>query len=914
MHCGRLPNHNFLDTVPMNMQQPFQELNQMDLPGLNQALRSAQSFVHTLLDSIHIGICQVDTEGKILSLNLEGARILHRTERSCLGHAFHDYANCIYLDPVTHEEDCPIRQVLKAGKPVWTPKLLIRQPNGETRWVEFQCTAFMDPHNSGALLIFRDLSQQLQQHEEHQHLASMPEESPNPIVEVDAQGRLAYANPAMIALLDGFRFREDGSPEVLPPSLTQIATTCLKSMTPLRGVSVIIDNHHFDWTFSPIQDKGLVRGYGLDITNHVHIRQTLTELQSQYSSFVDSAHEGIISADLHGTVVSWNPAAQAMFGYQREEIIGKSILLLLEESYRDNYQKGLEDISYGDVSTHPIQQPVELTGLRKTGEGFPLEISLTSWKVGIDTHYGFILRDISERKRLEQSLVAEKERLVTTLQSLEEGIIITDRDGRVTFLNPLAETITEWAHDEALSRPFQEIFRLSDEPIRSEDDGSQKFSGTPPSSMANHSPVLLITKHGLQRTISMRETPIRDHNSHLTGTVIMFHDITDQQRAQEEQQRISKLNSLGVLAGGLSHDFNNLLTTILGNVFVAKLRLVPQDPLAHNLEQAEQACLRAKELTQQLLTFAKGGAPIKTSVALGELVRKSAIFALSGSSISCHFDIPHELWPLDADSNQLRQVIQNITLNARQAMPEGGHFSIQVENAALETAAMLPSPTLTPGNYLKITFEDQGSGIKEKDLPNIFDPYFSTKAGASGLGLATAHSIIQRHHGHIAVCSEPQRGTTFTVFLPSSYAMDDQASQTVAKGSARILVMDDEESIRRMVKDALSQFGYEVTLAEDGQTAIDLFSQALSEGKTFDVILLDLTIPGGMGGKETIQHLRKLAPDVKAIVTSGYSEDPIMSDFQAYGFQDILVKPYKIVDLARTLESLCSSANGNRVC
>ena len=897
----------------MNPHHPFQELHQMDLPSLNQALRSAQAFVHTLLDSIHIGICQVNTHGQILSLNLEGARLLHRTEQSCLGQPFHEHSGCLYVDPITQEEDCPIAQVLKTGKSIWTPKLLIRRPSGETRWVEFQCTQLTDPHNPGALLIFRDLSQQLQQHEEHQHLASMPEESPNPIVEVDPQGRLAYANPAMIALLDSYGFREDGVPQVLPPALTHITRECLKSLVPQRGLTVIIETHHFDWTFSPIQEKGLVRGYGLDITNHVRVRNRLTELQSQYSSLVDSAHEGIISADLHGTIVSWNPAAESIFNFQPEEVIGKSILSLLTEGYRDIYRKGLEDISYGESVAHPIQKPLELTGLRKSGEAFPLEISLTSWKVGLDTHYGFILRDISDRKRLEQSLVDEKERLVTTLQSLDEGIITTDREGRITFFNPLAEQITEWAHQDALNRPLQEVFRITNEASPHQDETALQFSPASSALTEHDSPLHLITKHGLQRAISMREAPIRDHSSHLMGTVIVFHDVTDRHRHQDEQQRISKLNSLGVLAGGLAHDFNNLLTTILGNVFVAKLRMIPQDPLTHNLEQAEQACLRAKELTQQLLTFAKGGAPIKTSIALGDLLRKSVIFALSGSSISCHFDIPNDLWPLDADTSQLRQVIQNMTINARQAMPQGGHFSIRVENTALPTSSTLPSPTLATGNYIKISFEDQGTGIKDQELPNIFDPYFTTKPGASGLGLATAHSIIQQHLGHISVHSTIGKGTTFTVYLPSSYSSVRLDRQTIPKGRGRILVMDDEQSIRRMVEDALTQFGYEVTAAEDGQTAIDLFSAALTSGKTFDAILLDLTIPGGMGGKEAIQHLRRLDPHVKAVVTSGYSDDPIMSDFQAYGFQDILIKPYKISDLAKTLESLCAQSHGKTV-
>ena len=885
----------------------------MDLASLTQALRSSQAFVHTLLDSIHIGICQVNTQGHILSLNLEGARILQRTEQSCLGQNFHDHAGCLYVDPVTRNEDCPMSQVLKTGKALWAPKLLLRQPSGETRWVEYQCSQLTDPYNSGALLLFRDLSHQLQQHEEHQHLASMPEESPNPIVEIDPHGRLTYANPAMIALLDTYRFREDGVPHVLPPALTRITRECLKSMAPLRRLTVAIDDRHFDWAFAPIQNKGLVRGYGIDITNHIHVSHSLTEVQSQYSSFVDSAHEGIISADLHGTIVSWNPAAEAIFGFQQEEIIGQSILILLEEGHRDFYRKGLEDISYGETQTHSIQQPLELTGLRKTGESFPLEISLTSWKVGLDTHYGFTLRDISDQKNMEQALVEEKDRLVTTLQSLDEAIMTTDREGRITFLNPLAEQITEWTYQEAVTRPFQEVFRVIEKTSKDKDEAALKFSPAPSDLTDTNTPMQLITKHGAQRTIAMRETPIRDHRSHLMGTVIMFHDIIDRQRQEDEQQRISKLNSLGVLAGGLAHDFNNLLTTILGNVFVVKLRMVPQDPLAQNLEQAEHACLRAKELTQQLLTFAKGGAPIKTSVALGDLIRKSAIFALSGSSISCHFDIPNDLSPLDADASQLRQVIQNITINARQAMPQSGHFSIHVENTTLHARPNLPTISLPPGDYVKISFTDQGTGITDQELPNIFDPYFTTKPGASGLGLAAAHSIIQQHHGHISVHSEQGKGTTFTVYLPSLYSNVEIDLQDIPKGRGRILVMDDEQSICRMVEDALTQFGYDVTTTRDGQTAIDVFSESLASGKNFDAILLDLTIPGGMGGKEAIQHLRKLDPHLKALVTSGYSDDPIMSDFQTYGFQGILVKPYKIIDLAKTLESLCAQSNDKTI-
>jgi CheY-like chemotaxis protein len=268
---------------------------------------------------------------------------------------------------------------------------------------------------------------------------------------------------------------------------------------------------------------------------------------------------------------------------------------------------------------------------------------------------------------------------------------------------------------------------------------------------------------------------------------------------------------------------------------------------------------------------------------------------------------------LDADPGQFRQVIQNITINARQAMPQGGHFTVKVENVALKDSSILPSPSLTPGNYIKISFEDQGTGIEDRHLSNIFDPYYTTKPGASGLGLATAHSIIQQHHGHISLTSKIGIGTTFTVYVPSSYSTPEPGQQNIPaitkKGRGRVLVMDDEQSIRRMVEDALTQFGYEVAGVQDGQAAIDLISQSLANGKKFEVVILDLTVPGAMGGKEAIQHLRRLDPHIKAIVTSGYSDDPIMCDFQKYGFQGILVKPYKIFDLAKILESMLSSVH-----
>ena len=884
------------------------EESQPETASLEQTLNAELIFKHTLLESLRIGVCRVDASGCVRSLNLEGARIFGRTEQDCLGQSLHALIGCRLPDSTTDQDDCPVPHVIKAGKTIWVPKSLIRRRSGETWWVEFQCTQIPDPVNPGALFLFRDLSDQLQLAADEQYLASMPEESPSPIVELDSEAGLVYANPAMIQLLDRFGFRESGVPQILPQDMARLAKDCLKSMTEAKGVPVVVNGIHFEWTFSLIPEKNHLRGYGLDVTKHIQARETLVELQSRFSSLVDSAHEGIISADLNGTIVSWNPAAQSIFGYQLDEVHRQPITMLLDEPFREIYRSGFEKISfYGE--SHPIETTMELLGLRKNGETFPLELSLTSWKVGLETHYGCILRDITARKQMEQALVIEKERLTKTLQSMAEATITTDTDGRVTLLNPMAETITGWTQQEALNRPLRDVFRPIDSP--SPESSERSLENVLASHVLGGSeiPTTLITKSGTQRTITYREAPVRDHRDQLIGTVLVFRDITNQHQQEIERQRIDKLNSLGVLAGGIAHDFNNLLTTILGNLFVAKLRIVPQDPIAQGLNEAEQACLRAKDLTQQLLTFAKGGAPIKKPVVIGDLVRKSTIFALSGSAIGCEFNLPEDLWPLEADEAQLKQVIQNLVINARQAMHEGGVTTISGENFTLSSQVQEENPPLQPGPYIKLSFEDRGPGIAPEHLPNIFDPYFTTKPGATGLGLATAHTIIQRHGGNISVNSQVGSGTTFSVFLPTPLPPSDKQQgilQQLPKGQGRILVMDDEVSIRNMVRDALMQVGYEVTGVRDGSEAISTFSQSRDAGQPFTAILLDLTVPGAMGGKEALRQLRTLDPQIKAIVTSGYSEDPIMANYRAYGFDGILVKPYKITDLYDTLENLFS--------
>ncbi len=405
---------------------------------------------------------------------------------------------------------------------------------------------------------------------------------------------------------------------------------------------------------------------------------------------------------------------------------------------------------------------------------------------------------------------------------------------------------------------------------------------------------------GTERIVIIEEAPMTDLNGIAIGFVGAINDITEIRTSEKERMRVDKLESLGVLAGGIAHDFNNILTMILGNISLAKIYGgVNTDKLQHLLESAEQAVERAKDLTRQLLTFSKGGSPVKKIVSIQGLLKNVTEFTLAGKNVRSAFDVPPDLLTVEIDENQIGQVIGNIILNAQQAMPEGGTVSIKAENILSSNV----NGALIKGNYVKISIRDQGIGIPEEYLDMIFDPYFTTKEKGSGLGLSICYSIIKKHQGYISAESMLGIGTTFVVYLPAvqiQHEVKGQAETTVVmNGKGKILVMDDEEPIRSIVGDILQYLGYTVDFANNGDDAVNLYVS-----QSYDAVILDLTIPGGMGGKETIKRLREIDPAIKAIVSSGYSNDPIMSDYVAYGFKGVIVKPYTIYEISNVLKGV----------
>jgi len=411
-----------------------------------------------------------------------------------------------------------------------------------------------------------------------------------------------------------------------------------------------------------------------------------------------------------------------------------------------------------------------------------------------------------------------------------------------------------------------------------------------------------------RRWYSVATTPINNADG-TVSTQVMVTDITERRMMEEEILNARKLEATGVLAGGIAHDFNNMLTGILGNIELAKMYARQDKKACERLSEAEQATLRAKDLTLQLLTFSKGGAPVKSALAVKDLIRELVNFSLRGSKVKCDFSIPEDLWPIEADEGQISQVMNNMIINADQAMPEGGTIRVSCGNVHVRDADV---PSLPAGRYVKIMIEDRGIGILPEHRSKIFDPYFTTKQRGSGLGLATSYSIIRKHHGQITVDSEPGKGSTFHIYLPASEGKVPAKGPITAgppTGEGYILVMDDDATVRESAKNMLRALGYEVAVTADGVEAIEAYRQAKQVGRPFDAVLMDLTVPGGMGGKDAARILLESDPAARVIVSSGYSHDQILAQYREHGFRGVLIKPYRLRELGEAVQQVIKEAS-----
>ncbi len=546
----------------------------------------------------------------------------------------------------------------------------------------------------------------------------------------------------------------------------------------------------------------------------------------------------------------------------------------------------LEDDAFADLF---IGLEILVADLRETREELEEEVRVRTEALE---------EDIRQRKRVEARLRASEATYRMWVETSPDPIALCDKDGRVRMVNPsLLQAFRLDTVADIIDRPWVDLVMDQDRPKAADyarDTGDPLGVRTAELSFLRRDGSCFV---GEVSSSVMRGVEDGDDG----GRQYVIHDVTERRHREQEQLRAEKIESIGTLAGGIAHDFNNTLTAITGCLGLAKKMLSDEPKVRKLLTNAMDAAFRATSLTQQLLTFSKGGMPMKTSLHIGELVERVADFCVRGSNVRCAVEVSDDVWPVEGDAGQIEQLVGNLVINAQQSMPDGGVVKVSVGNYREP-----PPGTSDQRRFVRIAIEDAGVGISAENLSRIYDPYFSTKDGGSGLGLATAYSVAKKHGGRIDCDSLVGRGSVFTTYLPASKRRVVSRTTDAPppdRGQGNILVMDDEDLVRQVTVEQLRDAGYDVVAVECGEDAVSAYRRALANGNPFSLVLLDLTVPGGDGGRETMRKLLAMDSSVRGVVVSGYSDDPVLASYRDYGFIACLTKPYRPRQLLRIVAS-----------
>ena len=727
----------------------------------------------------------------------------------------------------------------------------------------------------------------------------------------------------------------------------------------MKSGSVVFEHahRHKDGTEIPVEISSRVIEFGgrtvfqsfaRNITERKKAGGALREERDRAQQYLDVAGVMLVAIDANQIVSLINKKGAEILGYREEEIVGKNWFdMMIPERMKEDIKNVFGQLMAGEIKpVEYFENPI----ITKSGEERIIAWHNTILMDGSRAITGTLSsgEDITERKKAEDALKLSEARLKALLQlnrmtdasiqdiasfMLEQGVKLT---GSTMGFTGLMNNEGTALATHAVHSPAMKGCAVVDQPLHF----SMDEAGLWADAVREKRPIIIndySTPHPEKKGLPGGHVPLARvlslpfmEGDRVVGVAVVGnkeaeYDESDIQqltllmngmwrhilrkKMDDELLKAQKLESVGLLAGGLAHDFNNLLTGILGNIELAKMYADPADKVYEKLTDAGQAFSRAKDLTQQLLTFSRGGEPVKKIVSLGALVKNSAKFALRGSNVRCKFFIPKDLLSAEIDEGQITQVISNLIINASQAMPSGGTVKVFCENVVVSQQDALP---LKDGEYVRISIRDKGIGMPREHLPKIFDPYFTTKQKGSGLGLATSYSIIKKHEGHIAAESEMGAGTTFHLYLPASMQMTTPAGsddETLFRGTGRVLIMDDEDAVRTVAGEMLSYLGFSVAFADNGEKALELYGAAQEQGTPFDAVVMDLTIPGGMGGKEAAQKLIEASPNARIIVSSGYSHDPVMAEYRTYGFASVVTKPFKIKELRDSMRQALSNSS-----
>lgn len=660
----------------------------------------------------------------------------------------------------------------------------------------------------------------------------------------------------------------------------------VKSDGEVRWVQVFSENLYY-------RGEPAVFGSFFDITEKKRIEKELTQREEEYRLLFNQTPAGIFYYDIECNITHFNDKFMNLLQSTREKLTGlnmrllkdKRVLPCIEDALlgKEGHYEGAYDATTGDAH------------IQITMKTEPLRDSKGNIAGGVG-----IVQDITSQKETEKALEKSEKRFKELVEWSPIAMAVFDTEGNIVYRNRRA--VDDFGYDDTDVPHINQWWEKAYPDDAYREKVKQEWNRAIGEALENGREISpqewqVTCRDGTVKDVEFRMMPIGN-----SGFVTM-EDLTVRKQTEAELLKARKIESLGVLAGGIAHDFNNILTAVLGNISMARDETISSEQRLRILDLAEKAAWRARSLTQQLLTFSRGGSPVQKAISIRNILTETAEFILSGTPVSSRFEIVPALSSAHVDEGQVGQVIHNILLNARQAIDGSGIITIRAENF-FNSGCM---KDITPGDYIRISIQDSGRGISKEDINNIFDPFFTTKEDGNGLGLSVSYSIVKKHGGTIEVSSDRGKGTCFDVYLPASKEKPGEISEPYnveVADTGSILLMDDDPMVLDISKKFLEHIGFSVDTAEHGEAALAMYEESFNAGKPFDLVILDLTIRGGMGGEETMRGLKKIDPHVIGIVASGYSNDPVMARFSEYGFSGVIIKPFSIDDVKDTVFSL----------